>query len=164
LSTAEFAGNVTLAAHGSGWAAAFREAAAGGDEQIGVVLDDGTRFVVGPFAAGPTGDRPALISLDARRLLLVFGWNAAPTSRLSGVVLNADTPQELSMVELEPALAPYDADPTLAQRRPGLARLGSQLFLAWQTESPLGDERSQELFLRELSWSADEPNVLNLNE
>jgi cysteine-rich repeat protein len=157
LSQANFAGNASLTTHAGSWAAAFRESSELGGEQIGVVLGDTTRFTVGPFDAGPTDERPAIASLDDEHLLLVYCTSATGTSRLAAFVIDVNAPDEPVSVALEPHFQPYAGDGSLAQHRPSLARVGAQLFLAWQTASPLGDPVDQELFVRELVWNPETP-------
>jgi hypothetical protein len=154
LSSGGFAGDVTLASHASSWAAAFREATEMGDEQIGVVLGDGTRFVVGPIVAGPSGDHPALVSLDAKRLLLVFTSSREGVPRLGGAILNVDDPSEVTLFE-PAALEPSDIDSALEQRRPALAKVGDRVVLTWQSSSPPDDVLGQEIFLAELALDGD---------
>ena len=158
LSTELFAGDVVLARHEDGWAAAFREPAPTDGEQITVVLDDATRFVVGPFAAGPNDERPALVSLDSDHLLLAFDATIEGTSRMSIAVLDRSAPLQVAPPALEPSTPPYDSHSELSQRRPSLTRGENQVFLAWETSSPLDDTGGEELFLRELSWSASMPD------
>jgi hypothetical protein len=163
LSTLPFAGRVALAAHDAGWAAAFREPV-GVDEQLAVVLSDGTRFAVGPFAPAGPEERPALVSLDSSHLLSVFCSEVGGVARLRGVLLDAQASESVVEVSLAPTLAPYDADSTLVQQYPALEKLGSRVFLAWQTSSEAGDELGKELFVRELFWNADEPTTVRVGD
>ena len=62
--------------------------------------------------------------------------------------------------EFSPATPPYDVDASLRQRRPVAARAGNRIFVAWESESPLGDPLRAEFWVAEIGWSANEPQVI----
>lgn len=153
--------NVSLCRYQGTWAAAWRAGGTDGLETVHVRAGQ-TEWTLGPFLPGPAGDHPALVELDAERLLVVFTEGTAPESgpanvgRLRFALLDTDAPGDTSFLPVGVAVEPYASDDTLAQSRPALARAGEHLFLGWQTESPLGDTAGYELWLSELEWSVDE--------
>jgi hypothetical protein len=159
--------NVTLAQFGSSWSAAWRS----GEQGLERVRarTESVGWVTPAATPGPEGDHPALVQLDDQHLLLVFTVGTDPLStgsasvgRLRAALLDTAAPGEVSPFELIPLTAPYSSDATLAQRRPSLARVGDQLFLAWESASPLGDARGQETWIERLQWSPDHPTTLDM--
>lgn len=116
-------------------------------------------WTVGPFVPGASLERPALIELDASTLLLVFTESTDPlqtgtasVSRLRMAILSTAAPGTASAVGVASTIEPWASDATLSQSRPALTRAGSRVYLAWQTETPVGNSLGDEVFLRELQW------------
>lgn len=164
-SSAALEGNITLARFASGWAAAWREGDLG-FERVRVRAGNRSWFTQ-PFLPGPLGDRPGLVALDDEHLLLVhtvgtdpLGSGTANVGRLRVAVLRIGAPGGVTSQPWLPLHEPYASNVALAQRRPSATRVGDELFVTWEQESPRGDERSDEVLVQRLSWSADAPNVL----
>ena len=161
----ELAGNVSLVQFGNGWAAAWR-AGDGGLETVAVRAGDAT-WSTAPSLPAFEGDHPALAPLDPDHLLVFFttGGEASDSSRPGGrrlrlAVVDVKARGVVSSNEFVPSTVPYDHDDTLRQRRPAAARIGDRIFVAWETESPLGDPLGAEFWVAEVGWSASEPGVV----
>jgi hypothetical protein len=155
--TATFEGNVVLAHFNDSWAAAWREGDAGVERVR--VRAGGRAWVTQTFSPAPAGDRPALVQLDESHLLLVhtvgtdpLGTGSASVGRLRHMVLRTDAVGEVLTTPLTALTALYADDTTLTQRRPTAVRVEEEVFIAWEQESPLADERSDEVLLQRLTW------------
>lgn len=157
-------GSVVLAEHAGTWAAAWRALSEGG-ETLHVMAGSKTS-TVGPFPIGAAEERPALVSLDDKHLLVAFtvgtdpldtGSSSVPRLRLA--IADAANPGTLDFLSLPAAVEPYASDESLAQRRPALTRVGERCFLAWQTESPTGTAK-QEVFVSEVRWDTTDSLLL----
>lgn len=155
-----------VTAFAGSWAAARRVTDASSLETIEISTPSSS-WTVGPFAPGASLERPALLALDGTHLVVVFTESTDPlqsgtanVTRLAAAVLDTGSQGPTPMFELPPSLAPWANDATLSERRPSLARSGTRFYLAWQTESPLGDPLDDEAFLRELSWDGTTLSLL----
>lgn len=161
--------SVTLARFGKGWAAAFRANNAGLDV---------IKVVAGRFSwttqadqPGPTGDRPALVALDDKHLLLLFTRGTDPLAtgspsvgRLRVALLSTASPGTVTATDWTPLLSPYSSDETLAQRRPSAARAGDIAYVAWQSESPAGSSLSDEVFVARVDFDAKNDSLIQQAE
>ena len=152
----DFVSHVALAEHQGKRAAAARRQV-GSLERIDV-LANGAVWQTAPFVPGAASERPALLSLGEGQLLLAFTEGTDPETsgtpnvfRLAIAVLDSNEPGETSHFSLPLLLEPWASDESIAQRRPALARVGTRLFIAWETETP---DAKQRLFLQELDWDA----------
>jgi len=175
-SDSQLAGNVALATFNGSWAAAWR-ANDEGLESVRVRAG-ASSWTTASFPPSFEGDHPALVELDETHLLLFFSvgegaFDAGPSGgrRLRVAVIDvdvdvdADAPGAIVSRELAPLTPPYDTNTRLRQRRPAAVRVGERIFLAWETESPLGDPLDSEVYLAEVDWSAREPGrIATLNE
>lgn len=150
---------MTLAPIGGSWAAAWRASSTTGQEEIRVRAG-AIAWTVGPFVPGAAEERPALVELDATHLLLVFTVGTDPlttgtasVTRLRAAILDTAGASSPPVVPLTPSVEPWASDITLLQSRAALARSGSRTYLSWQSESPTGDARDDEVWLREVSWN-----------
>lgn len=145
-------GAVVLAALGTSWAAAWR-AVADGQETIVVRTAAEVSWSFGPFKAGSAEERPALIAIDEKKLLLAFSaipGEGKPTE-LYLATLNIDSPDAAPS-----QIFPSGEAPTMfGQRQPSLTRFQEQIFLAWETGGEPGTEVGEELWLRPLLWDQD---------
>lgn len=164
--SSEVARSASLAQFGATWAVAWRSINSSGLELIRV-KSGSTAWSVGPFVPGAPKERLAVIALDSTRLLVVFTEGTDPlatgtagVTRLRMAVLDSATPGSAPSIQLLSTAEPWASDNTLAQSRPALARSGSRIYLAWQSESPVGDARSDELFVRELTWNGASVTLL----
>jgi hypothetical protein len=162
----EVARSASLAQFGASWAAAWRAIDPSGLELIRV-KSGSTAWSVGPFVPGAPKERPAVLALDATRLLVVFtegtdpvATGTASVTRLKMAVLDSAIPGSALSTQLLPMSEPWASDNTLAQSRPVLTRSGSRVYLGWQSESPVGDARSDEVFVREVTWSGASVTLL----
>lgn len=112
-------------------------------------------------------ERPILVELDSSHLLVVYAVGTDPgstgtasTAKLRMAIARRGTAGELTPLPLLPLTAPYDTDVDLAQRRPSLARVGDDIFLAYESESPPSDAAGRETFLQRLAWSSSDPSTL----
>jgi hypothetical protein len=161
----QFAGNVALTAFAGSWAGAWR-AGDQGLETVAVRNGDST-WTTRPFSPALEGDHPALVELDATHLLLFFtsGGEISDASQATGrrlrfAIVDTAAPGTVEASMFLPTTPPYDRDETLRQRRPAAARVNDRLFVAWETESALGDPLLSEFFVAEIGWSAGEPHVI----
>jgi cysteine-rich repeat protein len=150
-----------LAGFGSGWAAAWRTAS-GVNEAIGARAGSAV-WSVGPFANGPAGERPALVELDATRLLVVFsettfaGSQSVP--RVRGALLDTQAPGLVERFAIEPLVSEYSA---LPQYEPNVVRVGDRIYVAWRGAG-LSTWSSGDVWLKEVSWSGA-TSTLDLSE
>jgi len=160
--TPAFEGNVALAATSAGWAAAWRV-----DDQGMETVDaraGTTEWFTDTAPPGPSGDHPALVELDKEHLLLFFTVGVYPAGSSTSIgrfryaVLDMQKPGLVASQPFVPLTSPYDSNATLSQGRPNAARVGNRWFLAWQTASPFGDSLGGEVFIDEISWSANAPD------
>lgn len=156
--------SVVLASLGSGYAQAWRSGTAG-RESI-VVHTNGALWSTDLAWPGPAYNRPAIVQLDATRLLLVYAENTDPINlgiqtvgRLRAAILDVAAPGPVQSFPLPPLVGPY-SDPTISQERPSLARVGGKIYLSWQSGNVPGDSLGSEVWLSELAWSSGEPTVL----
>ena len=75
-------------------------------------------------------------------------------------MLDVNAPGSLSSWRLTPLTEPYATDPSLSQSRPDAVRVGERIYVAWESESPSGDARMEQVWLQELNWSSGEPDVI----
>ena len=155
---------VALAAFNGGWAAAWR-ARTGTTETIAARAGSAS-FSVSVASPGPSLDKPALVAIDGSRLLLVFteGGSAFGTAALRGAVLDTAAPGAATSFAIAPLVAPYSTDTTLGQSEPALARVGNRVFLAWRSEAVLADSKAEELWLKEITWTAGGGITLDLSK
>jgi hypothetical protein len=155
---------VSLAAFNGGWAAAYREGLASGNENVVVRVGDAS-FRVGPFQGGPLDDRPALVSLDATHLLVVFSTGTDPgaatgvynVSRLRSAVIDvAGSGTQVSRA-LDPLFDVYTADLTVSQMSPSVASApggSAGAFVSWRSEARPGDPIGEQIWLKHVTWNA----------
>jgi hypothetical protein len=143
-------GDVALAPFGGSWAAAWR-AGDSGLETLGVRTGS-TTWSIGPYLPGPVGDRPALAELDATHLLVVYTEGTDPEetgvsngSKLRVAVLDTASPGTVTPSDVTALVSGNEA---LAQSHPNAIRVGSRVYIAWRTESALGDANAEELWLK----------------
>lgn len=159
-----FGGSASLSKYGASWAIAWRALQADGGERIRVrsgPLD----WTVGPFPPGPWRERPAVAELDDSHLLVAFSQGtesggSGTITRLRGAVLSSLAPGTVLSFAIENTIEPWMSDMTLSESRPGLSRIGTRIYLTWQSESPLGDPLGDEVWLRELTWNGAELGLL----
>lgn len=162
----EVARSASLAQFGASWAVAWRAIDSSGLELIRV-KSGSTAWSIGPFVPGATKERPAVVGLDATHVLVVFtegtdplATGTASVTRLRMAVLESASPGVVPSAQILATLEPWASDNTLTQSRPALVRAGLRTYLAWHTESPVGDGRSDEVFFRELTWNGTTVSLL----
>jgi hypothetical protein len=141
---------VALAPFAGGWAAAWRSASSG--TETVVTKAGATAWTVAVASPGPADDKPALAELDATRILLVF--TEAVPARLRAAILDTAAAGTVSSFPITPTVAPYSSDASLAQTEPNAVRAGSHLFVAWRSALVPGKAEAEELWLKELTWTA----------
>jgi hypothetical protein len=157
MSTSASEGDVALAPWGSSWAAAWRS------DDNGVetlqVRSGGSTWSIGPYLPGPVGSRPALAEFDSGHLLVVYTEGTDPedtgvanSSKLRVAVLDAAVTGAATPLDVPGTLAPG-----LPQDQPNAVRVGSQVFIAWRTSSPVeidaGSATGEELWLKAIGWN-----------
>lgn len=142
-------GSVALSPFGSGFVAAWRDEQADGERLQ--VAGGAARWTIGPYVAGATGDRPAVVALDASHLLIAYSTNTDPTdsgtanvSALQAAVLDANARSAT------PLVTPTSS---LGQDQPSAAVVRSTAFLAWHQTAATGDPLGEELWLKPLTWN-----------
>ena len=161
------ASDVSLTSLNGSWAAVWDDYGAISPE---IRLNVGTKnWSVSYVNSGAPYEPPALIALDATHLLVVFTEGTDPLNtgtanvfRLKAAIIDTTTASgsPSSPVTLATTVEPWASDSALSQTRPSLVRSGSRLYLTWQSESPVGDAREDEVWLRELSWNGSALTVL----
>jgi cysteine-rich repeat protein len=142
---------VALAPFGDTWAAAWRTATP--DGEVISVRAGPTSWQVAPGRAGPADDKPALVELDPEHLLVVFGTQVSTNVfGLKAAVLETAQPGEVESFDVEP-LTVREAD--VSHSQPSATRAGERVYLAWRSTSALGSADAEELWLKEISWTAD---------
>ncbi len=109
-SSAAIESSVTLAPFGTTWVAAYR-ANDEGLESVRVAISGGITWSTEPTLPGPTGDRPAVVELDAQHLLVLFSVGADPAEtgaavtvgQLRAAVLSTGSPGKVTSFRLTPA-------------------------------------------------------------
>ena len=154
---------VSLTEFNGGWAAAYREGLAWGNENIVVRVGDAS-FRVGPFQGGPLDDRPALVRLDATHLLVVFSVGTDPgtatgvfnVQRLRSAVIDVAGAATQASQALAPLFDPYTTDLTVSQLSPSLAPApdgSAGAFVSWRSEARPGDEIGDQIWLKFVGWN-----------
>jgi hypothetical protein len=141
--SADSESDVTLAAFAGSYAAAWRSSA-GGVETVHVRAG-GNEWPFALAAAGPAGDRPALVELDATHLLLTYSEGGALDSSDSSHLRAA----LIDTAAVGPVL-PFDVDVASGASgdAPVLAVVGDAAFLAWHTAATPGDPNGEEVLLK----------------
>jgi hypothetical protein len=164
---------VALAQFNGGWAVAYREGAADGKENV-VVRAGQSSFRVGPVQGGPIDDRPALVALDATRLLLVFSVGTDPgltgtfnVQRLRySLIDTAGSATPLSQ-SLDPLDDVYTTSTQVSHLSPAAARGAdgtNDVYISWRSEGRPGDAAGDQIWLKYVSWNASLETPLALNE
>jgi hypothetical protein len=161
---------VALTTFNGSWAAAYREGAADGAENLVVKVGDDA-FRVGPVQGGPLDDRPALLELDATHLLLVFSAGTSPSAtglydvpRLFHAVIDTEGTATPAFAALDPLDRVFTAENQTAQLSPALARSGQGVYVAWRSEARPGDAAGDQIWLKFLRWQDGSAPRLDLEE
>jgi hypothetical protein len=162
----EVAGAVSLARFGAGWAAAWRVFDSDSGKETIRVRSGDDQWLIGPFTPGPSLERPALVELDASHLLVAFAEGTDPLEsgtpsvmRLRGAILSTAGPGGVEAEPFDPQVEPYASETALSVRSPRLARVGARIYLAFESEGILGDAMGSEVWVQELEWSGDPPEL-----
>ncbi len=160
--TAQPEGNVALAAMNGSWIGAWRRGEADGQDSIVVATAEEKWTIPNVGQPGPASDRPALIALDPSHLFVAYtvgidgtvrdGNTGVITPRLHAAVVDLEdgTVQTLGSVEaLDSAFA---GATTIGQTGPTATAVGGRFYLGWHSESPLGDARGEEVWLKRIYW------------
>jgi hypothetical protein len=152
--------SVALAPFHGGWAAAYREGSADGQESIVVKAAQKT-FRIGTFVGGPIDDRPALVGLDQTHLLVAFSVQTDPSltgsfdiSRIRYAVIDTAGTLTPASQSLDPLDDVYTRDLFVSQMSPSLSPGDGGAYLAWRSEARPGDAAGDQLWLKALGWSA----------
>jgi hypothetical protein len=156
--------SVALAAFDGTWAAAYREGALGGRENV-VVRIGQSSFRIGPVQGGPLDDRPALVGLDATHWLVAFSVGTDPTStgvynlpRLRYALIDTASAEAPPIQSLDPLDVVYTFTNQVAQMSPSLERRGEDgagVYLAWRSETRAGDASGDQIWLKLLRWAQE---------
>jgi len=134
---------VVLAEFGSSWAAAWR--ALGTTGEITRVRAGGVEWEVGPHAASPAGEKPALVAIDEQRLILAFSSQNA----IDVAVLDTAAPGTSASVAVPPLVSGSASEPLLA-------RTGEHVYLAWRSGAVPGDSDAEELWLKQITFTVND--------
>ena len=139
--TSDRESGVRLAPFGTTYAAAWRSGTSAGES---LHVRAGTaEWTIALAAPGPAGDRPALVELDAARLLVVYSEGPPPggdgNARLRAAIIETTRAG---------ALAPFDVSPGLEGDAPSLARSGADIYLAWHSAGRVGDPLGEDVFVK----------------
>jgi hypothetical protein len=63
-----------------------------------------------------------------------------------------------------PITAPYAGDTSLVQHRPSATRVGDQVYVAWESSSPLDASSGENVFVARIALDAGKPNGLTQDE
>jgi hypothetical protein len=151
---------VALAPFAGGWAAAYREGTADGQEVV-VVRAVNKTFRIGPVLGGPLDDRPALVALDETQLFVAFSVQTDPSttgiydiSRIRFAVVDVAGSLTPTSQSLDPLDDLYTRDAFVSQLSPSVAAGTDGVYLAWRSEARPGDAAGDQLWLKTLRWSA----------
>lgn len=161
---------VALAPFDGSWAAAYREGAVDGKENVVVRVGEKS-FRTGPVRGGPIDDRPALVALDATHLLVVFSEGTDPSltgvynvARLRYALIDtagSTTPASFSLDPLDDLLT---LDTQVSHLSPA-AELGADgVYIAWRSEGRPGDAAGDQIWLKYLSWDPTRAPALETRE
>jgi hypothetical protein len=152
---------VALTAFNDGWAAAYREGTAEGQENVVVKASDKT-FRLGPVLGGPADDRPALAALDASHLLVVFSAGTDPGAtgvynvpRLRYAVIDTASATPPTFQALDPVDDLFTADTKVSHLSPSAASGAGGALVAWRSEARPGDAAGDQIWLKFLSWDEE---------
>jgi hypothetical protein len=165
---------VALTAFNDGWAASYREGTVDGKENV-VVWAANKTFRLGPVLGGPLDDRPALVALDATRLLLVFSAGTDPNAtgvynvpRLRYSIIDTTSALAPTFQSLDPLNDLLTSNTQIAQLSPSAAQgpdPGTDgVYVAWRSEGRPGDAAGDQIWLKYLSWTATLESKLSLGE
>lgn len=163
---------VSLTRFNGSWAAAYREGAVSGAENI-VVRSGGSTFRIGPLLGGPLDDRPALAELDSTHLLVVtsFGTDPLPGSgvhsvpRLAYAIVDTESTAALTLQPLDPMDELFTANALVSHSRPALARAEDAVYLTWRSEARPGDAAGDQIWVKRVTWNPmATPSKLGLGE
>lgn len=157
--------HVVLAAQGNSWAAAWRS---GSDGLETIEIKSGAaHWSVGPFLPGPADDNPALVFVDATHLVVAFtagsddfASGVANGSHLHGAVLDAAYQGHVESFAIQPKVAPYSNLLGFGQFEPTIARYADRLVVAWRSAAVPGAPEGDELWVREIRWTASGNSLL----
>lgn len=151
---------VALTSFGESWAAAYREGAADGSETIVLKVGEAA-FRIGPISGGPLDDRPALVALDDRHLLVVFSAGTDPAlsgvysvPRLRYAIVDTEGTPTPAFQALDPLDDIFTLDSQVAHLSPALTQGLAGFYVAWRSEARPGDAAGDQLWLRYLTWNA----------
>ncbi len=152
--TSESEGRVALAPFADSFAAAWRSGDAG-SERIRARAGH-TSWSVGPFLPGDADDAPALVALDDSHLFVLFTEGTDPEAtgvanvgRLRAALLDSAAAGDTSeWLDVDPLVAPYSSDTTIAQSSPAAAVVDGKLYVAWRSAAVNSDDAGEELWLK----------------
>jgi hypothetical protein len=84
--------------------------------------------------------------------------------RLRAAVLSAASPGPVPSFAFGPITAPYAGDMTLIQDRPSAARVGDQVYVAWESSSPADASAGEQVFVTRIALDPSQPNGLAQDE
>jgi hypothetical protein len=161
---------VALAPFNDGWAAAYREGAADGKENVVVMVGDET-FRVGPVMGGPLDDRPALVELDSTHLLLAFSAGTDPgmtgtynVPRIRYATIDTAGSTTPAFQSLQPLDDIYTLDTQVSHLSPAAAAGPDGVYVSWRSEARPGDAAGDQLWLKYLRWRPTEVPQLKARE
>ena len=158
-------GQVALAAREGAWAAAWRS---GQDGLETIEVQSGSaHWRVGPFLPGAPDDLPALTFLDATHLAVAFTEGTDPTAsgaasvpRLHAALLDPAATGSTPSFEVAPLTAPFSVTPSASQTQPVISAFSDRLLVGWRSSGIPGEALGDELWVREVRWSAAAGNTL----
>jgi len=157
---------IALAPFNGSWAAAYREGAVDGKENVVVRVGEES-YRIGPVLGGPIDDRPALVELDATHLLVVFSAGTDPgltgtanVPRIRYSVVDTESAALPSVVSLDPLDDVFTFDQQISHLSPAAERADNGVYVAWRSEARPGDGAGDQVWLKHLRWEPKGPGGL----
>gem|GEM_PF-6839748 len=161
---------VALAPFNGGWAAAYREGMASGQENIVIKVGQAT-FRTAPVFGGPSTDRPALTALDATHLLVVFSVGTDPgltgirnVPRLRYAVIDTAGSTMPADYSVDPLDDVFQTDAYASHLSPSAVTGPDGVYLAWRSEARPGDAAGDQIWLKYVSWDPSLTTQLDWRE
>ena len=148
--TAAFEADVSLAAWGNSYAAAYRSVQV--TTETVVVRAGAQTWTIPVASAAPSGERPKLSALDKDHALVVFTEGGVTTpAKLMAAIVDRAAPGNVTPFPIA-ALSPKMSG--LGQFEPSLATTQAGVYVAWRSEAPLVSKEAEDTWLKAMTWNA----------
>ena len=156
-------GRASLTAIDDSWGTAWRALSNDNNNEDIKVYDasTNTRWTVGPYGSGPSGEQPALTQLGQYHRLVLFGVGTDPdsdgvssTGRFHYAVLDTRSPGAPVREGILERHSAYAALLNQGELRPSLVSFGTEAYLAWQSGAATGDANGEESWFQRITASS----------